>query len=143
MAIVYSIGGCIVHRFATARNGGECHVILLIVLLPIAVLAFGVAVFSFLIHAWAKALVYACDMKFVSAGMWVCIGVFMINALNAALNGAEWHDMMPLYIAVMVVAVGGTIAKYAVRIRRQRTKNRTGAVFCDRQSHEPLKIDAD
>ena len=93
--------------------------ILLIVFLPIAVLAFGVAVFSFLIHAWAKALVYACDMKFVSAGWWMCVGIFTVNALNAVVNGERWADFVPLYIAVMTVAVVATIAKYAVRIRRQ------------------------
>ena len=57
----------------------------------------------------------------VSAGVWCCVGVFMVNALNAAVNGAEWHDMMPLYVAVMVVALGATIAKYALRVKQQFT----------------------
>jgi hypothetical protein len=87
-------------------------VILLIVFLPIAVLAFGFTVCMFAIHAWAKALVYACDMKFVSAGWWMCVGIFVVNALNAVINDAEWHDMMPVYVGVMVVAVVATIAKY-------------------------------
>ena len=50
--------------------------------------------------------------KFVSAGVWACVGIFMVNVLNAVVNGAEWHDMMPLYVGVMVVAVAATIAKY-------------------------------
>jgi hypothetical protein len=43
----------------------------------------------------------------------------MINAMSAAVSAGEWHDMMPEYVGVMVVAAVATIAKYALRIRRQ------------------------
>ena len=45
----------------------------------------------------------------LSAGVWSCVGVFMVNVLNAVVNGAEWHDMTPLYVGVMVVAVAGRL----------------------------------
>ncbi len=89
------------------------------ILFAVGALAFVIGAVMFTIGAWLNALSNALRGKFVLAGVWMCIGIFVADALNAVINGGEWHDMMPVYVGVMVVAVVGTIAKYALRIRRQ------------------------
>lgn len=79
---------------------------ILVLLLPVAVLAFALAVFMFTIHAWARALVDLLEARFIRAGVWTCVGIFMVAG----------HDMKPVYVAVMVVAVMATVIK---RGRRQ------------------------
>ena len=82
------------------------------ILFAVGALAFVIGAVMFTIGAWLNALSNALRGKFVSAGVWVCVGIFMINAMSAVVSGSEWHDMMPGYVGVMIVAVGGTIAKY-------------------------------
>jgi hypothetical protein len=53
----------------------------LIVLLPIGVLALVLTVGLFTLSAWLNALLYACETKFMAAGVWLCVGIFMVNAL--------------------------------------------------------------
>ena len=103
-----------VHRFATARNAGNVHVILF----AVGVLAFAIGAVMFTIGAWLLALSKALLGKFMSAGMWVCVGVFMINAMSALVSAGEWHGMMPVYVGVMIVAVLATVANYWLRIRQ-------------------------
>ena len=86
------------------------------ILFAIGVLAFVIGAVMFTIGSWLNALSNALLGKFVSAGGWMCVGIFMINALIAAVSGGEWRGMMPEYVGVMVVAVVATIAKYWRRV---------------------------
>ena len=86
------------------------------ILFAVGLMVFVIGAVMFTIGAWLNALSNALLGKFVSAGCWTCVGAFMINAMSAAVSAGEWHDMMPEYVGAMVVAVGGTIAKYALRI---------------------------
>jgi hypothetical protein len=92
---------------------------MLVLLLPLSMLllVFGVGLFT--LGAWLKALSYACEAKFMAVGAWLCVGIFMVNALNAAINGEEWHDFTPLYVAVMIGSVGAAVLKFALMLRRQ------------------------
>jgi hypothetical protein len=90
------------------------HVILLLVFLPISALFAVFAVCMFVINAWARAVVAALEGRLIAAGVWACVGIFMVNVLNAVVNGAEWHDMMPLYVSIAILALGGTIAKHVL-----------------------------
>ncbi len=85
---------------------------MLVLLLPLGVLAAIFAVGMFTLGAWLKALIYACEAKFMPAGWWLCVGLFMVNAI-------KWHDFMPLYSAVLIASVVVTVLKHVWQIRRQ------------------------
>lgn len=59
------------------------------ILFAIGVLAFAVGAVMFTIGVWLNALSNALLGKFVSAGVWMCVGIFMINAER----GTEWRRM--------------------------------------------------
>jgi hypothetical protein len=86
--------------------------VFLVLLLPIGVALLMLAVAMFTLHAWARALVDALDTKFISAGVWMCVGVFMLNALSGG-----WCDLTGLYVAIMVGSVGAAIVKLMLRLR--------------------------
>jgi hypothetical protein len=90
-----------------------------VILFAIGALVFVIGAVMFTIGAWLNALSNALLGKFVAAGCWTCVGIFMINAMSAAVSAGEWHGMMPEYVGIVIVAVVATIAKYALRIRRQ------------------------
>jgi len=91
----------------------------LILLLPIGVLALMFAIGLFTLGAWLKALIYACETKFMAAGAWLCVGIFMVDAINAVVNGEAWQDFGPLYIAIMIGSVGAAVLKFVLMLRRQ------------------------
>ncbi len=91
-----------------------------ILLLPLSLLllVFGVGLFT--LGAWLKALIYACETKFTAAGVWLCVGIFMVDAINAVGNGEAWRDFTPLYVAVMLGSAGAAVLKLVLVLRRQR-----------------------
>ncbi len=95
---------------------------MLILLLPIAVLVFVVAIGMFTLSAWLKALLCACEAKFMAAGVWLYVGIFMVDALNVIFNGEEWQDFGPLYVAIMIGSIGATVLKLVLVLRWQRTR---------------------
>ena len=81
-------------------------------------LAFAIGLLT--LHAWLKALLCACEAKFIAAGVWLCVGIFMVDVLNVAFNGEAWVDFGPLYVAIMIGSVGATVLKLVLRWRRHR-----------------------
>lgn len=79
---------------------------MLALLLPLSVLLLIFSVFLFTLGAWLKALSYALGAEFIAAGAWLCVGIFMVNALNVLFNDDQWADFTPMYIFVMIFAVG-------------------------------------
>jgi len=92
----------------------------LVLLFPIGVLALVFTIYMFTLGAWLKALTYACETKFLAAGVWLCIGIFMVDVINVVGNGEEWRDFGPLYIFVMSFAVCGTVLMFWRVSRRAR-----------------------
>ena len=88
------------------------------ILFPIGLLALAFSAFTFMLLAGFQALVKTCQGKFISAGIWLCVGIFMVYVLNVWFNEAEWADFKPLYIFVIVLAVSATILKYILRWKR-------------------------
>jgi hypothetical protein len=52
----------------------------------------GIIVFT--IEAWLKALMYVCEAKFIAAGAWLCVGIFMVDVLDTVFNAATWTDLV-------------------------------------------------
>jgi hypothetical protein len=38
--------------------------------------------------------------------VYLCVGIFIINFINVWLNDTEWADFRPLYVFVMIIALG-------------------------------------
>jgi hypothetical protein len=36
----------------------------------------------------------------------LCVGIFIINFINVWLNDTEWANFRPLYVFVMIIALG-------------------------------------
>jgi hypothetical protein len=91
------------------------EIIVLVLLLPLSMLllVFGVGLFT--IGAWLKAWICACEAKFMAAGVWLCVGIFMVDAVA---NGEAWRDFGPLYVAIMIASVGAAVLKLALLLRR-------------------------
>lgn len=92
---------------------------MLVLLFPLGVLAAVFAVGMFTLGAWLKALIYAFEARFVAAGVWLCVGIFMVDVINVVGNDAAWHDFTSLYIVIMIGSVAATALRHTLMLRRE------------------------
>jgi hypothetical protein len=50
----------------------------------------------------------------------MCASFFTVDVLNVLVNGEPWADFTPLYVFVMILAVGCAVFKFVLMVRRQR-----------------------
>jgi hypothetical protein len=85
-----------------------------LLVIGIALLMLTLALFT--LQVWLKAIICLCEGQFIRCGLWLCLGIVLIN-----LFFGSGESYTPLYITIMVLALAAAIGKF-LYLRQHRAE---------------------